>query len=73
MAEQTRPENGEQNLEDEVNTELDRIGQGGRWVWYAIKILNFFRLHYMILKTSLKLKVFIDIPTYIFKICQQSI
>lgn len=21
------------NLEDEVNKELDRIGQGSRWVW----------------------------------------
>lgn len=24
---------GKLSLEEEVNTELDRLGQGGRWVW----------------------------------------
>lgn len=24
---------GKVSLEEEVNTELDRLGQGGRWVW----------------------------------------
>lgn len=24
------------NLEEDVKEELDRLGQGGRWVWYRL-------------------------------------
>lgn len=33
MENQDRQENGGNNLEEEVNMELDRLGQRGRWVW----------------------------------------
>lgn len=33
MEDQAKQQNGDQKLEEEVNTELDRLGEGGRWVW----------------------------------------
>lgn len=28
------------NLEDEVDQELDRLGQGGRWVWWVPSLVQ---------------------------------
>lgn len=33
MEDQARQDDGGTNLKEDVNTELDRLGQGGRWVW----------------------------------------
>lgn len=36
-------------LEDDVNKELDRLGQRGRWVWYGISISFYVILDYIII------------------------